>query len=70
MGLSEAEAARVYGLSQSAFAALDPKYKPRPRRAGDRKLYSRIELEASFMELPYWDEGEGGRTDDDEWSMD
>ena len=69
MGLSEIEAARLYGLSPTAFADLDPKYKPRPRRAGERKLYPRVELEAMFLELPFWDEDGDGYTDDGEWSV-
>lgn len=73
MGLSEIEAARFYGLSPTAFAALDSRYKPRPRRAGDRKIFVRTELESSIMELPYWDEGSGpgkGQNGGDEWSVD
>ncbi len=66
MGLSEIEAAKVYGLSPSAFACLDAKFKPRARRAGERKLYSRIEVEEMFHRLPLWDESE---TPGDEWSI-
>jgi hypothetical protein len=66
MGLSEQEAAKVYGLSPSAFSALDPRFKPRARRAGDRKLFSRIETEEMFHRLPFWDEGSLS----DSWSID
>jgi len=60
IGLSEYEAAKVWGVSPTQFAKIDDSIKPRARRLGERKLYSRVELEAKFHELPFWDEDQSG----------
>ncbi|MBX7132909.1 MAG: hypothetical protein K1X67_09560 [Fimbriimonadaceae bacterium] len=67
LGLSEAEIARAYGISQNQFAKLDRRFKPRARRAGNRKLYSAIEAERLFHELPFWDEEDDNNSPDNEW---
>jgi hypothetical protein len=66
LGLTEQELARNWGVSPTQLAELDPKYKPQPRRIGGRKVYSRIEAEVKFHELPFWDESAHS---DDEWSV-
>jgi hypothetical protein len=66
IGLSEYEAAKVWGISPTQFAKIDGALKPRARRLGDRKVYSRIELEAKFHELPFWDDDV---CPGDEWSV-
>jgi hypothetical protein len=66
IGLSEQQAAAYWGITPSLFARLEREQNhcfPRPRKAGDRKLYSRIELEEKFHQLPYWDD-DGDCNDD------
>jgi hypothetical protein len=65
MGLSEEEAARFYGVSPSTFATLDRALKPRARRVGNCKRYSRAEAEEAFHRLPFWEpDHDGGASDE------
>ena len=72
VGLTEDQVARLWGISPSQFAELkrkNPELLPRARRAGSRKVYSRIESEETFHKLPFWDEDEGAADPDDEWGV-
>ena len=72
IGLTEEQFARSWGLSPSQIAELrrvNPDLLPRARRAGKRKLYSRIEAEEKFHQLPFWDEAESDGGAEDEWSV-
>ena len=72
VGLTENQVACLWGISPSQFAELkrkNPELLPRARRAGSRKVYSRIESEETFHKLPFWDEDEGAADLDDEWSV-
>jgi hypothetical protein len=69
IGLTQEQAAGVWGISPTLFARLEKENSdliPPARRVGNRKLYSRVELEQKFHALPYWDEPEN---DDDEWRV-
>lgn len=66
VGLSEQELARVWGISPTQLADLDPKLKPLARRVGGRKLYSYIEAMQRFHELPLWNTADAN---DDEWRL-
>jgi hypothetical protein len=65
VGISETELARVWGISPTQLSELDQSYKPRARRVGKRKLYSYVEAQAKFHELPFWDEQDSN----DEWRV-
>ena len=72
VGLTENQVACLWGISPSQFAELkrkNPELLPRARRAGSRKVYSRIESEETFHKLPYWNEDEGAAASDDEWDV-
>ena len=72
IGLTEEQVARSWGISPTQFAELrrkNPELFPRARRAGNRKLYSRIETEEKFHQLPLWEDDEID-ADTDEWSVD
>jgi hypothetical protein len=69
IGLSQEQAARCWGVSPNHFTTLEKMtgLVPRARRAGDRKLYSWIELQEGFHKLPFWnDEGDDP---EDEWRV-
>jgi hypothetical protein len=72
IGLSELEAAKMWGISPNLFAKLEKKPNspvPRARRILGSKRFSRVELEARFHDLPYWNE-DPESDEDDEWSPD
>jgi hypothetical protein len=70
IGVSEAEAAKLWGISHSAFSKLDAEIKPKARRLCGRKVFAYIELQNDFLKLPLWDDNEGTNTDDDDgWSV-
>jgi hypothetical protein len=66
IGVSQEQAAISWGISPSQFAGLERDMIPRPRRAGNRKVYSVAELEQKFLELPFWDED---AVSDDDWQV-
>jgi hypothetical protein len=68
IGLSPQQAAIFWGISPNHFAQIEREQKdllPKARRLGNRKLYSEIELEQKFHELPFWDDS----GNDDEWAV-
>lgn len=58
LGLTEAEVAKMWGVSPNQFARLPAHLKPVARRLGQRKLFSRIESEQMFHQQPEWVEDE------------
>jgi predicted DNA-binding transcriptional regulator AlpA len=72
VGLSEDQVAHLWGISPSQFAELkrnNPELLPRPRRLGNRKVYSWIESVETFHNLPFWDD-DGAAGLDNEWGVD
>ncbi|WP_243369190.1 hypothetical protein [Microvirga solisilvae] len=70
IGLSEEQVARNWGISPNLFAKLrreSPHLFPKPRRLNNRKVYSRIEAEEKFHQLPMWEDDDSNA---DEWSVD
>jgi hypothetical protein len=73
IGLSEEQVAKSWGVSPDQFRSLraeHPEVVPKARRLGNRKVYSRIEIEDAFHRLPHWDEDRPMGARHNGWAMD